>query len=87
VHGIVRRSSTFNTSRIEHLYKDRHSDTVKFFLHYGDLTDSTNLTQIISETQPDEIYNLGAMSHVKVRGTAVDHDGLKRRLSLSGRLK
>ena len=67
VHGIIRRSSSFNTNRIEHLYKDRHEgDDVKLFLHYGDLTDSTNLVHIVSEVQPDEIYNLGAMSHVKV---------------------
>ncbi|GAB5034248.1 gdp-mannose dehydratase [Nannochloropsis oceanica] len=66
VHGVIRRSSTFNTHRIEHLYKDRHAAGVRFFLHYGDLTDSTNLTQLISQIRPDEIYNLGAMSHVKV---------------------
>jgi len=67
VHGIVRRSSSFNTNRIEHIYEDRHnSGPVKLFLHYGDLTDSTNLVHIISEVKPDEIYNLGAMSHVKV---------------------
>ena len=66
VHGIIRRSSSFNTSRIEHIYKDRHQEKVDLFLHYGDLTDSTNLVQIISEVMPSEIYNLGAMSHVKV---------------------
>ncbi len=66
VHGIKRRSSMFNTGRIDHLYKDRHDTNLKFFLHYGDLTDSTNLIRIIQETQPDEIYNLAAQSHVKV---------------------
>ncbi len=66
VHGIKRRSSLFNTERIDHLYKDLHEKDVKFILHYGDLTDSMNLTRIIKEIQPDEIYNLGAMSHVKV---------------------
>ena len=66
VHGIKRRSSLFNTERIDHLYHDPHEKNVNFKLHYGDLTDSTNLIRIIQETQPDEIYNLGAMSHVKV---------------------
>lgn len=66
VHGIKRRSSSFNTDRIDHLYQDPHEKNVRFFLHYGDLTDSTNLIRIIQEVQPDEIYNLGAQSHVKV---------------------
>ncbi len=66
VHGIKRRSSSFNTSRIDHLYQDPHEKNVRFKLHYGDLSDSTNLIRIIQEVQPDEIYNLGAMSHVKV---------------------
>ena len=66
VHGIKRRSSLFNTHRIDHLYQDPHEKDKRFFLHYGDLTDSTNLIRIIQETQPDEIYNLGAMSHVQV---------------------
>ncbi|MFT4015917.1 MAG: GDP-mannose 4,6-dehydratase [Agriterribacter sp.] len=66
VHGIKRRSSSFNTQRIDHLYVDQHEAHVNFKLHYGDLTDSTNLIRIIQEIQPDEIYNLGAMSHVKV---------------------
>mmetsp|Transcript_715 Transcript_715/g.623 ORF Transcript_715/g.623 Transcript_715/m.623 type:complete len:365 (-) Transcript_715:93-1187(-) len=66
VHGIIRRSSTFNTSRIDHLYRDRHETGVRLFLHYGDLSDSTNLFHIISEVRPHEIYNLGAMSHVAV---------------------
>ena len=66
VHGIKRRSSLFNTERVDHLYKDPHEKNVKFKMHYGDLTDSTNIIRIIQEVQPDEIYNLGAMSHVKV---------------------
>jgi GDPmannose 4,6-dehydratase len=66
VHGIKRRSSTINTSRIDHLYEDPHKKGVKLFLHYGDMTDSTNLIRIIKEISPDEIYNLAAMSHVKV---------------------
>ncbi|WP_291275236.1 GDP-mannose 4,6-dehydratase [Flavobacterium sp.] len=66
VHGIKRRSSLFNTQRIDHIYEDPHIENQHFKLHYGDLSDSTNLIRIIQETQPDEIYNLGAMSHVKV---------------------
>jgi GDPmannose 4,6-dehydratase len=66
VHGVKRRASLFNTDRIDHLYQDPHEKHVRFKLHYGDLTDSTNLIRIIQEVQPDEIYNLGAMSHVKV---------------------
>ena len=66
VHGIKRRSSLFNTERIDHLYQDPHEKNVRMKLHYGDLTDSTNLIRIIQETQPDEIYNLAAMSHVHV---------------------
>ena len=66
VHGIKRRSSLINTERIDALYQDPHDETVRFILHYGDLTDSTNLIRIIQQVQPDEIYNLGAMSHVKV---------------------
>jgi len=66
VHGIKRRSSLFNTDRIDHLYQDPHESDLNFVLHYGDLSDSTNLIRIIQQTQPDEIYNLGAMSHVKV---------------------
>lgn len=66
VHGIKRRSSLFNTDRIDHLYQDPHQQNRNFFLHYGDMTDSMNLTRIIQETQPDEIYNLAAMSHVAV---------------------
>ncbi|MBC8986181.1 GDP-mannose 4,6-dehydratase [Pedobacter sp. N36a] len=66
VHGLKRRSSSFNTERIDHLYQDQHEKNLNFKLHYGDLTDSTNLIRIIQEVQPDEIYNLAAMSHVKV---------------------
>lgn len=66
VHGIKRRSSLINTDRIDHLYQDPHEENIRFFLHYGDLTDSTNLIRIIQEVQPDEIYNLAAMSHVHV---------------------
>ena len=66
VHGVKRRSSMFNTARIDHLYTDLHEDNVKFILHYGDMTDSTNLIRIVQDVQPDEIYNLAAMSHVQV---------------------
>jgi GDPmannose 4,6-dehydratase len=66
VHGIKRRSSSFNSARVDHLYQDPHGAAVKFFLHYGDMTDSTNLIRIIQEVQPTEIYNLAAQSHVRV---------------------
>ncbi len=66
VHGVKRRSSSFNTGRIDHLYQDFHNTGVRFFLHYGDLTDATNLIRLVQEVQPDEIYNLAAQSHVKV---------------------
>jgi len=66
VHGIIRRSSNFNTQRIDHLYKDPHNKNVKMFLHYGDLTDSSNLNRLLEKIGPDEIYNLAAQSHVKV---------------------
>ena len=66
VHGIKRRSSSFNTNRIDHLYHDTHEKNIRFHLHYGDLTDTSNLVRIIQEVQPDEIYNLGAQSHVQV---------------------
>ena len=66
VHGVKRRSSMFNTERIDHLYEDPHEEGVKLQLHYGDLTDSTNLIRIVQEIQPDEIYNLAAQSHVQV---------------------
>jgi GDPmannose 4,6-dehydratase len=75
VHGIKRRSSLFNTDRIDHLYEDPHVENQKFKLHYGDLTDSMNLTRIIQETQPDEIYNLAAMSHVAVSFEAPEYTG------------
>jgi GDPmannose 4,6-dehydratase len=73
VHGIKRRASLFNTDRIDHLYKDLHETNVNFKLHYGDLSDSTNIIRIIQEVQPDEIYNLGAMSHVKVSFDAPEY--------------
>jgi GDPmannose 4,6-dehydratase len=80
VHGMKRRSSLFNTDRIDHLYQDPHVDNRNFFLHYGDMTDSTNITRLIKEIQPDEIYNLAAMSHVavsfKVPEYTGDSDGL-----------
>ena len=66
VHGLKRRSSLFNTQRIDHIYQDRHADNPSFRLHYGDLTDTSNLTRILSEVEPDEVYNLGAQSHVAV---------------------
>ena len=64
VHGIKRRASLFNTQRVDHIYQDPHIDNARFKLHYGDLCDTSNLIRIIQETQPEEIYNLGAMSHV-----------------------
>ena len=66
VHGIKRRSSSFNTARIDHLYQDPHSEDLRFILHYGDLTDATNLIRVMQEVKPDELYNLAAQSHVKV---------------------
>ena len=66
VHGLIRRSSTFNTYRIDHLYQDSHVDGVSLFLHYGDLTDASNLSRLFEKIGPDEIYNLGAQSHVRV---------------------
>ena len=66
VHGIKRRSSSFNTQRLDHIYQDPHDDNLNLKLHYGDLTDSSNLIRIIQEVKPDEIYNLGAQSHVAV---------------------
>ena len=75
VHGIKRRASSFNTQRIDHLYKDLHEKDVHFKLHYGDLTDSTNLIRIIQEVQPGEIYNLAAMSHVKVSFDTPEYTG------------
>src|SRR5210317_1526873 len=73
VHGIKRRASSFNTQRIDHIYQDPHVDNKNFVLHYGDLTDSSNLTRIISEVQPDEVYNLGAQSHVAVSFEAPEY--------------
>ncbi|MCE3249634.1 MAG: gmd 2, partial [Geminicoccaceae bacterium] len=66
VHGVKRRSSSFNTARVDHLYLDPHEHETRFFLHHGDLTDATNLIRLVQETQPDEIYNLAAQSHVAV---------------------
>jgi GDPmannose 4,6-dehydratase len=66
VHGVKRRSSSFNTARIDHLYVDPHEDDPKFRLHYGDMTDATNLIRLVQEVQPDEVYNLAAQSHVQV---------------------
>ena len=66
VHGIIRRASTFNTSRIDHLYADPHVNDVRMFLHYGDLSDSVNLVKLLYKLKPDEIYHLGAQSHVRV---------------------
>ena len=66
VHGIKRRSSSLNTGRVDHLYQDPHEENVRFFMHYGDLTDATNLIRIVQEVQPDEIFNLAAQSHVMV---------------------
>ncbi len=75
VHGMKRRSSLFNTDRIDHLYQDPHVDNRNFFLHYGDMTDSTNITRLIKEIQPDEIYNLAAMSHVHVSFETPEYTG------------
>src|SRR4051812_4176103 len=66
IHGVKRRASSLNTTRVDHLYQDPHIDHRNFVLHYGDLTDSSNLTRILEEVQPDEVYNLGAQSHVSV---------------------
>ncbi len=73
VHGLKRRSSMFNTDRIDHLYQDPHAENANFVLHYGDMTDSTNLIRIVQETQPDEVYNLAAQSHVKVSFDAPEY--------------
>ena len=75
VHGIIRRASTFNTSRIEHLYKDPHVNGVRLFLHYGDLADALNLTRLIDRVGPDEIYHLGAQSHVRVSYDIPEYTG------------
>src|SRR5689334_25125771 len=73
VHGIKRRTSLFNTARIDDLYQDQHESDVRFILHFRDLTDSANIIRIVQEVQPDEIYNLGAMSHVKVSFDTPDY--------------
>src|SRR5437870_1294723 len=75
VHGIVRRSSSFNTDRIEHLYRDPHDPTAKLFLHYGDLNDSSSLQQVVESVQPTEVYNLGAQSHVRVSFDIPEYTG------------
>lgn len=75
VHGLIRRASTFNTSRIDHLYSDVHEDNVTLFLHYGDLSDGSRLTNLISKIQPDEVYNLAAQSHVRVSFDEPEHTG------------
>jgi GDPmannose 4,6-dehydratase len=75
VHGVKRRSSSFNTGRIDHLYQDPHEDGVRMTLHYGDMTDSTNLIRLVQETQPDEIYNLAAQSHVQVSFETAEYTG------------
>src|SRR5262247_620628 len=75
VHGIIRRASTFNTNRIDHLYKDPHVNGVKLFLHYGDISDSTNLIKLLYRVQPDEIYNLAAQSHVRVSFDIPEYTG------------
>ena len=73
VHGIIRRASTFNTDRIDHLYKDPHESGAKMLLHYGDLSDASGLRLLIERVQPDEVYNLGAQSHVKVSYDQVEY--------------
>jgi GDPmannose 4,6-dehydratase len=75
VHGIIRRASTFNTSRIDHLYADPHVNGVRFFLHYGDLTDAVQMVKLLYELKPDEIYNLGAQSHVRVSFDVPEYTG------------
>ena len=75
VHGIIRRASSFNTERIDHLYKDPHLKNVRLFLHYGDLGDGTNLARLLSDLRPDEVYNLGAQSHVRVSFDAPEYTG------------
>ncbi|ADG79217.1 GDP-mannose 4,6-dehydratase OS=Tsukamurella paurometabola (strain ATCC 8368 / DSM / CCUG 35730/ CIP 100753 / JCM 10117 / KCTC 9821 / NBRC 16120 / NCIMB 702349 / NCTC 13040) OX=521096 GN=gmd PE=3 SV=1 [Tsukamurella paurometabola] len=75
VHGIIRRASTFNTSRIDHLYQDSHEDDARLFLHYGDLSDGARLVTLLSEVQPDEVYNLAAQSHVRVSFDEPEHTG------------
>ena len=73
IHGIKRRASSFNTQRVDHIYQDPHMDNTRFKLHYGDLTDTSNLTRMLSEIRPDEVYNLGAQSHVAVSFEAPEY--------------
>ena len=75
VHGVVRRSSSFNTERIDHLYRDPHERGVRLFLHYGDLNDASSLQSILGEVKPDEVYNLGAQSHVRVSFDIPEYTG------------
>jgi GDPmannose 4,6-dehydratase len=75
VHGIIRRASTFNTERIEHLYQDPHEKNQRLFLHYGDLTDGSRLVTLLSKIQPDEVYNLAAQSHVRVSFDEPEYTG------------
>ena len=75
VHGVIRRASTFNTDRIDHLYQDPHVNGVKLFLHYGDLADSVQMVKLLYDLQPDEIYNLGAQSHVRVSFDVPEYTG------------
>ena len=85
VHGIKRRASSFNTDRIDHIYEDPHVDHRRFILHYGDLTDSTNVIRILQEVQPDELYNLAAQSHVAVSFEKPDDRGQPDPRRASGR--
>jgi len=87
VHGIKRRSSSFNTSRVDHLYLDPHEVGLRFVLHYGDMTDSTNLIRIVRDTQPDEIYNLAAQTHVQSRLKRRNHLVMSVQASAIQRLK
>src|SRR6476659_4517473 len=75
VHGIIRRSSSFNTERIDHLYKDRHDPHARLFLHYGDLSDGSSVANLLARLKPDEIYNLGAQSHVRVSFDIPEYTG------------
>ena len=75
VHGLIRRASTFNTGRIDHLYADRHESGTRLFLHYGDLSDGSRLTNLLTSIQPDEVYNLAAQSHVRVSFDEPEHTG------------
>jgi GDPmannose 4,6-dehydratase len=79
VHGVIRRASSFNTARIDHLYRDPHVNGVRLFLHYGDLADSVQMVKLLYELQPDEVYNLGAQSHVRVSFDIPGIHGRRRR--------